>query len=648
MINTKLMSSLAILRKLYDTKRNIYAVLYDFIISIVTNYNIFKFTSIEMKNLLNKYYGFNIPESVIKTALKNKNSDFTKSYGKYEIKEVNNIKSKVKSDIDEFLDINNDITDVFLCGIGKLLEKRDFSNKEKDEIIESLSIYLLENRYNDIKYGTEIHNVILHHENDINFVQHLNRIREGLILYQGLTYSIDINSIGSWKDNITIYLDTSVLFHAAGYNGTLFKELFYDFYKLVKEINDKSINQTKKKVIKLKYFQETKNQILGYFTTAENIVEKNQFFNSDTAMELIIRNCKTRSDITGKQADFFLLIKKLGIEEESKTDFFEEENYKYNIDFGKLSSKFNINETIEKSKVDIYSNIMQHINVLRKGNSNKSFEKIGYIFLSTNSNILYVARDKDIKKDNDIALVIDLDYITNMFWFKLNKGFGNNTPINIDIINQTRKVFSNSFNKLISTEYEELRYKYKNGDISEEELIEKFIILKEKMILPENIKDDNIDELYTSISSDNLENILRERDSDRAKITDLENKDKKNTDYIEKLCDRYYKLENDYKKIKEKLESFENEEKLKKAKLEKVKKITCMILKITLISISISAILYYILINYTNILKELINKYINIPDIVNGVIIFIIIEPLAFLVRYTYVKIKNRRNNKIK
>lgn len=342
------------------------------------------------------------------------------------------------------------------------------------------------------------------------------------------------------------------------------------------------------------------------------------------------------------------MLKKLGIEEESKTDFFEEENYKYNIDFGKLSSKFNINETIEKSKVDIYSNIMQHINVLRKGNSNKSFEKIGYIFLSANSNILYVARDKDIKKDNDIALVIDLDYITNMFWFKLNKGFGNNTPINIDIINQTRKVFSNSFNKLISTEYEEFMYKYKNGDISEEELIEKFIILKEKMILPENIKDDNIDELYTSISSDNLENILRERDSDRAKITDLENKDKKNTDYIEKLCDRYYKLENDYKKIKEKLESFENEEKLKKAKLEKVKKITCMILKITLISISISAILYYILINYTNILKELINKYINIPDIVNGVIIFIIIEPLAFLVRYTYVKIKNRRNNKIK
>lgn len=108
---------------------------------------------------------------------------------------------------------------------------------------------------------------------------------------------------------------------------------------------------------------------------------------------------------------------------------------------------------------------MQHINVLRKGNSSKSFEKIGYVFLSTNQNILYVARNKDIKKDNDIALVIDLDYITNIFWFKLNKGFGNNTPINIDIVKQTRKVFSNSFNKLISTEYEELMAKYRNGDI---------------------------------------------------------------------------------------------------------------------------------------------------------------------------------------
>lgn len=643
MINTKLMSSLAILRKLYDTKRNIYTVLYDFIISIVTNYNIFTFTSIEMKNLLNKYYGFNIPESIIKTALKNKDSDFTKSYGKYEIKEINNIENKVQNDIDKFSDINNDIIDVFLSGIGKLLEKQDFNNKEKEEITESLSIYLLENRYNDIKYGAEIHNIILHHENDSNFVQHLNIIREGLILYQGLTYSIDINSIGSWKDNITIYLDTSVLFHAAGYNGTLFKELFDDFYKLVKEINDKSINQTKKKVIKLKYFQETKSQILSYFNSAENIVEKKQFSNIDTAMELIIKNCKSRSDIVEKQSDFFLLLKRLGIEEESRTDFFEKDNYEYNIDFSKLSCKFNENDTIEKSKVDIYTNIMQHINVLRKGNSNKSFEKIGYVFLSTNSNILYVARNKDIKKENDIALVIDLDYITNIFWFKLNKGFGNNTPINIDIVKQTRKVFSNSFNKLISTEYEELMVKYKSGDILEKELIEKVITLKEKMTLPENIKNNNIDELYTSISSDNLENILRERDSDRAKIIDLENKDKENTDYIMELSSKYDKLEKDYKKIEEKLESFENEKKLKKEKLEKIKKIICIILKITLISMLISAVIYYILINYTNILKEIINKYINVPDIVNGIIILIIIETLAFLVRYVYGRIKKKK-----
>lgn len=180
------------------------------------------------------------------------------------------------------------------------------------------------------------------------------------------------------------------------------------------------------------------------------------------------------------------------------------------------------------------------------------------------------------------------------------------------------------------------------------ELIEKLITLKEKMTLPENIKNNNIDELYTSISSDNLENILRERDSDRAKIIDLENKDKENTDYIIELSSKYDKLEKDYKKIEEKLESFENEKKLKKEKLEKIKKIICIILKITLISMLISAVIYYILINYTNILKEIINKYINVPDIVDGIIILIIIEPLAFLVRYVCGKIKKRKNDKIK
>ena len=619
MINKSLISSLVVFRNLYDSKKNIYDILYDFIVSIVANDKIFKFTSTKMKDLLAKHYGFNnIPESIIKSALKHR--DFTKHYGEYTIKQMNNIENKIKDDIDEFSDINNDIMNMFLSGIGKLLQRQNFNGIEKDEIVKSLCRYLLENKTNDIKYGAEIYNVILHHENDDNFVRHLNRIREGLILYQGLTYSIDINSIGSWKDNITIYIDTSVLFHAAGYNGMLFKELFDDFYKLVKEINDKSINLTKSRIIKLKYFQETKNQILNYFSAAENVVEKNELFNDDTAMELIIRNCNTRSDVVEKQASFFLLLKKLGIEEEKKIDFFEEENYKYNIDFAVFIDKFNIDDSdgfLESSKFDIYINMMQHINVLRKGSSNKSFEKIGYIFLSTNSNILYVARDKDIKKDGDIPLVVDLDYITNVFWFKLNKGFGNNTPINIDIIKQTRKVLSNSFNKLITSEYMELIAQYKNGNISEEELIEKVIILKEKMILPEKIENNNIDELYASISSDSVENILRERDISKAKMADLENKDKKNTDYIKELTEKYDELHCNYKEIQKKLEYFESKQKLENENKEKRKKTIVKIFK-AIYLISIVLIVIFIQFN------EKRNDIFRISSIVIGLVISII------------------------
>ena len=69
-------------------------------------------------------------------------------------------------------------------------------------------------------------------------------------------------------------------------------------------------------------------------------------------------------------------------------------------------------------------------------------KKLDIIFLTSNNKILSVANDKRIKEYNDIPLAIDLDFITNIFWFKLNKGLGKTYPVNIDIVVQSRKAIS--------------------------------------------------------------------------------------------------------------------------------------------------------------------------------------------------------------
>lgn len=55
-------------------------------------------------------------------------------------------------------------------------------------------------------------------------------------MLSGINYS-NLAEIGTWQTNLTIYLDTEILFHFAGYNGKIYKSLFEDFFTYVNEIN---------------------------------------------------------------------------------------------------------------------------------------------------------------------------------------------------------------------------------------------------------------------------------------------------------------------------------------------------------------------------------------------------------------------------
>lgn len=346
MNDINLIAALAVFRKLYDYKKSIYDILYNFIISIIFDKNIQIFSLRDMKEYLKEIYNFEIPDSIIKTTLKRKDGITLSN----EIYSINYNILKNNNFVDENISLasntNNDILDI----IHAYVENYNKKKIDKKEIMESLCSILLDNKEAYIKFYDEINACIIINEANKDFIKHLNCIREGLILYMGIQYSIDINNLGTWENELTIYCDTSVLFHFAGYNGNIYKELFLDFFKLIKEINIKNINKHNIELIHIKYFQDTKQQIEDYFNAAIDIIEhKNISMNPDMAMQYLLKDSKISSDIISKKANFYNLLKRNNIEEESiEIEYSSPDNIQYFEDFNTIFNSLDLDEISKK------------------------------------------------------------------------------------------------------------------------------------------------------------------------------------------------------------------------------------------------------------------------------------------------------------
>ena len=204
-------------------------------------------------------------------------------------------------------------------------EKKNLSASEELEIFENFNQFLFENGTSD-SYSNHISSYIIKNEKDIDFVNNLNEIREGLILYHGIRYTADINELGTWKNKMVIYLNTEYLFSALEYNGILFKEIFDDFYNLVCEINAPDENK-----ISLKYFPETMEEIENFFASAESILKgEKKLLPWKTAMKKIVDSCKYPSDVVALKVDFYAKLENLGIEIQ-EFDYDLNEYAEYNV-----------------------------------------------------------------------------------------------------------------------------------------------------------------------------------------------------------------------------------------------------------------------------------------------------------------------------
>lgn len=157
MNDINLIAALAVFRKLYDYKKSIYDILYNFIISIIFDKNIQIFSLRDMKEYLKEIYNFEIPDSIIKTTLKRKDGITLSN----EIYSINYNILKNNNFVDENISLasntNNDILDI----IHAYVENYNKKKIDKKEIMESLCSILLDNKEAYIKFYDEINACII-------------------------------------------------------------------------------------------------------------------------------------------------------------------------------------------------------------------------------------------------------------------------------------------------------------------------------------------------------------------------------------------------------------------------------------------------------------------------------------------------------
>lgn len=510
MTNPSLLASAALFRSLYDNKKDIYDVISEFIRAYIILNSKWAFNATDCTNGVNETFGFDIPEAVIKTCLRNrlkKSGELSLKDGVFSVTsdfdKNNNIQSELNSSQGEYEEVTQ-----------KLIEhaqRYTVDNIDTEKLLNCLSSYLLNKNIPEDYLGYIAH-FILKNENNPLFKEKLNRIEEGIILYTGIQYSPDLSYLGNWRGDLSIYLDTEHLFSATGLNGILYKQVFDDFYELIQEINFKKRKGGK---ISLRYFQETKNEVDSFFYAAEKIFETGSSIDpSKTAMINIINGCVSSSDILEKKTKFESGLLRLKIQIEEFDNYYEYPEY--NVEGSNIieNLKDRYNNVYDEN---VFSNILKiftKINNLRKGVNKVAIDRISAIFLTENGLTKSVAFAEEVFDGKGcIPYATNIEFLTERMWFKLNKGFGKgkSIPRSFDVITKAKLVLSSQVNNAVSEEYRKLNKKYKNGEIDDKSTALLISELRLKQLDPEVMQFDKLDESLEFMSNKFIENSLREK-----------------------------------------------------------------------------------------------------------------------------------------
>ena len=311
-----------------------------------------------------------------------------------------------------------------------------------------------------------------------------------------------------------------------------------------------------------------------------------------------LMGCERASDVLEKKSDFYTLLKSKTIEEDNYNDYFETENYNYNIVNQDIIDK--VSEELKKDAAP-FLRYLNYVSIRRKEANSNNFENIKYLLLTGNSTTLKVAWNDLMKEDGFVPLASHLSFLTNKFWFKLNKGFGKSTlPKSFDIITKSQIILSKVLNESVGEKFTELKSEYKNGKLSEEQVKSRIIDLRNQVRKPEEIKNDTVKDVLNAITEDSLEKFVQEQSHFKNKAQKQEIENIKLLDELESKKDiekQFLKAKEDHLKEKKVLKkALERQKKPldKKAKRKyKNLKITLVLIILGYYTLLVSSIFYF-------------------------------------------------------
>ncbi|TWF40775.1 hypothetical protein FHW36_104460 [Chitinophaga polysaccharea] len=556
-----LIASVALFGELYNNNKykSVSDIIAEFIKGAILEEQKWSVNSTELRNSLINIFEFTIPEAVLKNTLKTK----LKKYCIYKDGVYNFDSAFLKKNFSHFDDEYNKINafqSKILDGLYNYIETDAgvlLDEEVKATIFDDFVKYLLDNGYSET-YTEQISTYIVKNQLNDDFVKSLNTIREGLILYQGIRYTSDVNDLGNWNSELTIFLNTEHLFNAVGFNGEVYRQIFNDFYDLVTKINQKSRNKNNKRLIELAYLPETNNEINEYFEKAEQIKRGERKLDpSRPAMRAIIKDCRTPFDIRQKYKNFITEINSKGIFfRETDSSVYNFHQYvvegKKDIDTFKRESKER-GKLFSEGDFERFGKIFSQINYFRKGRNDTTFEKVGFIFLTANSFALWLSSHPKIKfHENDLPFAVSIESITCRFWFKLCKGFGEfvSLPKSLGIVTKAQIILASQVNSSVSKRYDQLKQELYEGKHNAHDFQLLVYDLREHSKLPEEIDestvDDSIDfilnEEYIETFYKNQELLAKENSDLKNQVKEYE-QEKRRRDEIALEQEQHKKLE---------------------------------------------------------------------------------------------------------
>lgn len=573
--SSSILASFATLKSLADEKKyqSPYQILREFIWYVITADSLHRFSATEMKSSLNTHFGFSIPEAVIKTSIKNMDG-VSLEHGIYSVSldeiGINSLFEEKKKEADDYE------TCIIQLLSNYIRTKTGASYVDEEELTQELARFLTEDvSHHSTRYEEPIiEEFILKNENDKEIQNGLNRIREGSILYLGLSHNI--RETGSITKPLFLYLGTEVLFSLAGYNGEIFQQFANDFYEQVRIANSGKNNK-----LFLYYFSEVKKEVDEFFDSASEIVErKNKRFLDRPAMKEITNGCRTSADVAVKKADFYYKMRyNYGITEDAHDNYYDETHFSTNLE----DLEYN-DEKEQKRKKEVALKLVSHIHKLRGGNCfENDIDSEHLIVTNTKTTLLISNEQADIiksekKRDSICNFAVSLDRITSLLWYKLGNGFSKTPyPSNVRAILKARIVLSSSIAKNAERVYKEANDQYREGVITKEQVVNRIITLRDKPNLPEDLQGDNIEEVmdfspeYLSRCYD--EQLKNTRDS-------LKEKEEKITSQKLMIDD----INNENAQLKEENEKYKLREVRNSNVLKLLKFIGCILIKILIIA----------------------------------------------------------------